>query len=579
MNDLGSNDHLSTCNSTPGTQSCGVTWTVKTDGGNGLATQLSSLSPHDLIFLVSQGCPVQDNSVIQSSLGNVLHSIGAAPYVFNYSGVITHSGNYCSYSLVTVNDYNHMHPLNDPMALSAGGAFGLNNQYGSVHGVLARNHQGLYEVSGKDQMTPNSDGTGMLSNVDYTFEQAASNQRQDWPLVDTAFPIEAYADISFQVLNKLNFTGSRLYDIRYFYTSSDFFATQGLGDIMLNNLGTPTSPASSPFTKQSWDNASPAQFTAALQQIGTELQYANKSQAYFGSVQTAMASSTGTIFADMIGMAKTISDDYSKASSANANTKLGNVMNVIAGAAGMASAIPEIGPIFGAVNGALTIGSSAVALSNDPPSPEAVFDDTLSNMTAHATTYTANLTAGFLGAADNILSDSGKLNIVGGLTSNVDSAWNFPNQLSPQQLHDPLVAGAAGSIWLDVLPQKFGVRQFLNGPSLNPGDYGYYSESCWSDYSGINSATYGAFTTMGNNKKYDLYVLGEGTKHESEGADKVMSADLATLLTTSGQQTIGGATQNGLNLPAMLLLGYSNLNYTPFWNGTTSSNANYCYAK
>jgi flagellin-like hook-associated protein FlgL len=126
--------------------------------------------------------------------------------------------------------------------------------------------------------------------------------------VDTAFPIEAYSDISFQVLNKLGFTGSRLYDIRYFYTSSDFFATQGLGDIILNNLGTPTSPASNPFTKQSWDNANPAQFTAALQQIGMELQNANKSQAYFGTVQNAMASANGTIFADMIGMAKTISD-------------------------------------------------------------------------------------------------------------------------------------------------------------------------------------------------------------------------------------------------------------------------------
>ncbi len=257
-------DFAADCSNTLPTQPCGAIYTVNSDGGNRLATELNSLSDHDLIFLVSEGCPVQNSSQLGSGLANMLHEIGGASYAVN----MMTGGSQCNYSLVTVNDGFHTHPLTDKIALSAAGAFGTNGQSGSLQGFVARNNQGLYDVEGKAQMVPNSDGNALLPPIDYTFEQVASSPRQDWPLVDTAFPIEAYADISFQIMNKLGYTGSRLYDVRYFYTSSDFLATQGLGTVITNYLGTPTSPASTPFTKQAWDNASPAEFTASLQQIG-----------------------------------------------------------------------------------------------------------------------------------------------------------------------------------------------------------------------------------------------------------------------------------------------------------------------
>jgi hypothetical protein len=45
INNLSTNGATANCDSTPATQSCGATWTVNTDGGNGLAALLSSLPP------------------------------------------------------------------------------------------------------------------------------------------------------------------------------------------------------------------------------------------------------------------------------------------------------------------------------------------------------------------------------------------------------------------------------------------------------------------------------------------------------------------------------------------------------
>lgn len=579
-------DSMQDCSATATMQSCGATYSVASDGGNRLAAELSSTSDHDLIFLVSQGCPVENTSQMQSGLGDVLHSIGGAPYAVNTMNTGAQSAFQCNYSLVTVNDTSHWHPLNDPVALSAA-VFGTNGQHGSLQGYLGRNGQGLYDVAGKAQMVPNSDGSALAPPIDYTFGQVASSPRQDWPLVDTAFLIEAYADVSYQILTALGETGSRLYDVRYFYTSSSFLTDTSLGGILTNNLGTVANPATSPFTKKSWDNASPTQFTAALQQIGTELQQATSAYGYLGpaDVRGQMASSDFTIYADMIGMAKTVSNDYSQASSASADTKLSQALNLTGSIVGLGSILPGIGPIMGVVGGALRVGSGAIALGGDSiPSPYAVFDDSLSNFTTDATTYISNLTLGFDGAVDNILSDGGKLSTIGTLTLNSDSAWKFPTQISQDQLQTPLVDGAARSIWLDVIPQLFGIRQYLGASSNNPRDYGvnytpdgYNFSVCENQYQGVASASYGAYFSVDNNQRYDLYVFAEGPQGSS-GSDTTVSGTLASLLTTPGSSTINGNQQGNLNLPTMLLYGYSNMTYGPFQPiyGYKPSDVTYC---
>jgi hypothetical protein len=188
----------------------------------------------------------------------------------------------------------------------------------------------------------------------------------------------------------------------------------------------------------------------------------------------------------------------------------------------------------------------------------------LSELTGTATPYITNLTDGLDGANNNILSDSAKLATIGALTLNTNSGWQFPNQISPDQLQTPLVDGAAGSLWLDAIPQVYGIRQFSNGPSNNPGDYGINtSERCDSLYAGANAATYGAYFTVGSDaKRYDLYVFAENPKASFH--DKIVSTLLAQLLTTTGTYDIGDNTQDGLNFPSIVLYGYSNMTYSPF---------------
>ncbi|HEX4164914.1 MAG TPA: hypothetical protein VHZ55_05515, partial [Bryobacteraceae bacterium] len=92
-------------------------------------------------------------------------------------------------------------------ALSAN-QYSAQGQTGSIHGYLARNQSGLFDVAGKDQVIAGNNS--LAPTVDYTFEQTASAQRTDWPLTDTPGHLLAYHDISFQLLTdpEINETGS-----------------------------------------------------------------------------------------------------------------------------------------------------------------------------------------------------------------------------------------------------------------------------------------------------------------------------------------------------------------------------------
>ncbi len=285
----------------------------------------------------------------------------------------------------------------------------------------------------------------------------------------------------------------------------------------------------------------------------------------------------------MFSMAGTISNNYSLTSpTTKANTRLSGILNLTGGIVALGSVVPGFGQIFGVVGGALRVGAAAVALSSngsDIPSPAVAFDDSLSNIAQQYTTYAGNLTAGFDKAVDNIQSDSGKLSTIGALTSDTDSAWNFPSQISADQLQGPLVDGAARSLWLDIVPQQFGIRYISGGYSSNAGDYGGYGyHGCVATYPKVNAAVYGSYLTIPNpypsqGPSWDVYVFADNPTPTSN--DQAVSVTLAEQLTTAGVSSNGS---NNLNLPAMLLYGYSNMNYSvmPLPPDTGEGTAGYC---
>ena len=79
--------------------------------------------------------------------------------------------------------------------------FAAQGQIGAIHGFLARDNSGLYDVAGKDQMTAGeTTGAAPVSTVDNTFQRIASATRTGWSLAYDADLWAAYNDISFQLL-------------------------------------------------------------------------------------------------------------------------------------------------------------------------------------------------------------------------------------------------------------------------------------------------------------------------------------------------------------------------------------------
>ena len=121
---------------------------------------------------------------------------------------LTSTAGTCRYSLVTANDGQHQYlgicrlsadqfgfrpDPKDPNGPPIG-----QGQLGAIHGYLAVNKAGLYDVAGQDQMINGTNG--LVGSVDYTFEHIASDMRSAWPSTNTAGQWLSYHDISAQLL-------------------------------------------------------------------------------------------------------------------------------------------------------------------------------------------------------------------------------------------------------------------------------------------------------------------------------------------------------------------------------------------
>jgi hypothetical protein len=545
-------------------QACGGIFNVNSDGGAALAQALASVSPRDMIFLVAQGCPYA-TPYATAPLGAALPQLGASRYSLM---ALNPQFNTCAFSLVSVNDGKHTNVVTTPAALSANQNT-AQGQTGSIHGYLALTNSGLYDVAGKDQVA--AVDTSLSPTVDYTFEQTASAQRVDWPLTDTTGHLAAYHDISYQLLTdpSIGETGSYLYDIRYFYPDPSKAAN------LSRLIDTYLAPdASRPVQPSSWDTATTQEFTDARTQLLTELHALDSSMGYLGDSGVAGILASQNIFGNMFAVAKDITDDVANTQSQTVNASGANIANLAAGVASIAAVIAgaAFGPagiFIGVLSGALWTGSAAGSLDSTLPGPENAYDVTLSEVMANASKYSTNLQFSFGGAVDNIYSDSNKLETIGALTSNSDSSWNIPNNAASEALASAMTLGATRSMWLDVLPGLYGVRQTTGNTQTNPSQLGsIYTNPqngqgyCETVYNGtIPAASFVVNSNPANTQLHDLYMLAEGptvvnnfTSEPTKTTDTVMSQDLSSLLTTAG----------GLNFGPFLLSDASPLTVSAF---------------
>ncbi len=168
------NGNFTACSGS-GSQACGMLFDGRTDGGKALAATINQTTNRNLIFLTTTGCPFDNAGQASSDLANSLQNIGGMIHSPIY---INDASKGCGYSLVSVNDTEHV-SFNQSQALSWS-YFSAQKQLGAVHGFLAKNDQGLYDVAGKDQMVMKTDLNGnpiLAPAVDYTFGHLGSQGR------------------------------------------------------------------------------------------------------------------------------------------------------------------------------------------------------------------------------------------------------------------------------------------------------------------------------------------------------------------------------------------------------------------
>ena len=233
-------------------------------------------------------------------------------------------------------------------------------------------------------------------------------------------------------------------------------------------------------------------------------------------------------------------------------------------------------------SGALWTGSAAASpLSGTLPGPESQYDVQLATLIADASKYSGNILNGFDGAVDNIFTDVAKLAQIAALTSNSDSNWNIANFSRSDGLSAAITTGEARALWLDVLPDLYGIRVELGADSSNPATFGSYNTSgqfisCQSVYATrasyptdpVPAASQTSFHSIGVGvtSKYDTVFLALGPKPNQPSLDYDLrdypaSSDLTTLLTGNHSLKIGGNQQAGLNFSPMILYTSSIFNF------------------
>jgi hypothetical protein len=286
-------------------------------------------------------------------------------------------------------------------------------------------------------------------------------------------------------------------------------------------------------------------------------------------VEGILSTSQTNLFTNMFLVAKDVAADAANAQSQMVNVSGANMANLAAGITSIAAVIAgaafgPAGVFIGVLSGALWTGSAAAALDSSIPGPENTYDVTLSDAAANASEYSTNLQNNFDGAVDNIFSDPNKLATIGGLTSNSDSSWNLPSKDATAALASTITLGATRSMWLDVLPGLYGVRQTLGNSQTNPNTLGSVhdkgsDQECSSLYPNVPSASFAVYPNPASPQLNDLYLLAEGPTVNNNFTDDVqdyaVSQDLSNLLMNAGSVSIGGGpSQPGLNLGQLSLL-------------------------
>jgi len=480
-----------------------------------LASDLNSLNPDQLAFLVSVGTPFnatdsydlasrsyQGQYAYYHNFADALENVGGVP--ISTLGLYTPGS---AYALVTCAGCGG--PLTGNTALSTT-AYAQQGQTGTLHGILQRNLNGLYWSGRSSQET-----TGSTAGADYTLDLINSQQPVEWPELSGTLlngassvtgQVAAYHFASYQLITQYYIKGAQgdyLDDIHYYFAGSlnallDYHTFDPV-HLVFPGQGNSCYVWTDPVTNQPLDCFTPQDLQAVAQQLSTEIVDLDNVLQFMVTGSTNMkdvvATGNGSAALALIGAAASIEgSNLQPIPTTKVSANVSNILNLVSSLVnigvtlGTDGVVPPnlvddtthvgsvISSLFGAagsVAGGLTgTGGADTAL----PSPQYTFTTTIGNLANSS--LQQQFAIGFDTQLDGLLGDWGKLSQLGPLVTDTSNpAFYSPSQVAQNVAVTLLGQGSQRAFYTALLPSFYSVHYYptwygLASRPVNPPDIG-----------------------------------------------------------------------------------------------------------
>lgn len=496
-----------------------------------LAGALNALTSNQLAFLVSVGTPAVGKSAwdvaaipgaYYQNFGNALENLGGVPI-----STLNLYAPGSAYSFVTCLGCGN--PVTGYSALSTT-AYAEQGQTGTLHGVLGRNLNGLYNPMRTSQETAGSNAS------DFTLDTVGSQQPQEWPELSgnllsgastVSGQVSAYSYASYQLITQDYIQGAQgdfLDDIHYYFTGSlntylDYHTFNPM-NLQFPGQSNTCYTWTDPVTNTALPCFTQQDLQAVAQQLSAEIVDLDNVLVFMvtgsANMKDVVATGSGSAALALIGAAASIEGSQLQPSPASpVTTNVSNILNLVSSVVNigvtvatdglvppdLTDAVSRGGSIIGSIFGgasSLTGGLSQGGGPSPLPSPQYNFTTTIGDLANSS--LQQQVAIGFDTELDSILGDWGKLSVLGPLITNS----NYPQFYSPNQVAQNVAVqlmgqGSQRDFYVALLPSFYSIQYYPSwvgwkSRPINPPDFGTLSQggggicSSWYAWWGPNNS-------------------------------------------------------------------------------------------
>jgi hypothetical protein len=481
---------------------------------------LQSSTPQYLMIITTVGTPFSSSTQPTAALFYAMNAAGANGYMVQKM-VSRFTGDSVRYTLIT---------CTDPEYVKAGYVienFSIwNNQAdtGEVHAFLARDRKNRIYVKTALSDIPKVDGVS--SELSWAWEQVSFQQPQDWP-VWTPGQQKAYEDLTSSkntypsVTSRLG-CGTFCQPIRAYYDGG----VGGTGGSDLNVL------------KINWESLlyqtnndyTADDFRAVVNQLSKEQGYVSNVYTLYSLFRAVTYESNDNLASQLSKVAAQL--DSSVQAPQNNPSMLIENMEKASAVTKLLSALPSVGPAFGAVSSIL---SGVTALVPPPASsvPDGKYAVTFNELVSKNQTFATNMANTTDVMFTGLTNDWGKLQIIGGGYGGHQAPWYMCQTCSnaqPPRTSLPAIAlGAKRQFYSQLMDKAYSLDHFVEilGTISTPRLFGsvytnFGFKSCHHFYTGVNDGGWLMYPSFNKPSTNDMLIVTQTQK----GSDSTYGAQL-----------------------------------------------------